>query len=82
MNTSYRGPSAARAVGASEGFLYIRAEYPLAVKRIDEAIEKCVDAGLLGNDILGSGFSLSLRLSPRHINKLPGTLFETHVTTP
>lgn len=53
---------AARAVGANEGFLYIRAEYPLAVKRIQEAIEKCVEAGLLGEDILGSGFSLSLKI--------------------
>jgi len=53
---------AARAVGASKGFLYIRAEYPLAVKRVQEAIDKCVDAGLLGDDILGSGYSLSLKI--------------------
>ena len=50
----------ALAVGADEGVLYIRAEYPLATKRICEAIEKCEDAGLLGDNILGSDFSLKL----------------------
>ncbi len=51
---------AARAVGAEEGYLYIRAEYPHAVTRIREAIRRCEAAGLLGNDILGSGARLSL----------------------
>jgi NADH-quinone oxidoreductase subunit F len=51
---------AARAVGAEEGYLYIRAEYPHAVTRIREAIRRCEDAGLLGDDIMGSGSRLSL----------------------
>lgn len=53
---------AAKAVGASEGFLYIRAEYPLAVKRIREALETCEKEGLLGDDILGSRCSLKLSI--------------------
>jgi NADH-quinone oxidoreductase subunit F len=51
---------AARAIGAREGFFYIRAEYPLAVKRIKEAIEVCNARGLLGEMIMGSDFSLEL----------------------
>ena len=53
---------AAFAVGASEGVLYIRAEYPLAVKRIREALKRCREKGLLGDNILGTGFRLSLRI--------------------
>jgi NADH:ubiquinone oxidoreductase subunit F (NADH-binding)/NADH:ubiquinone oxidoreductase subunit E/NAD-dependent dihydropyrimidine dehydrogenase PreA subunit len=53
---------AARAVGATEGVLYIRAEYPLAVKRVNEAIAVMTDRGLLGDDILASGWSLRLRV--------------------
>jgi len=53
---------AAHTVGADEGFLYIRAEYPLAVRRISEAIDKCRQRGLLGNNIVGSGFSLNLSI--------------------
>lgn len=45
---------AARAVGASEGYFYIRAEYPLAVSRIRDALRKCEERGLLGDDILGT----------------------------
>ncbi len=48
---------AAYAIGADKGFFYIRAEYPLAVERIRRAIGQARDAGLLGRDILGSGFS-------------------------
>jgi NADH-quinone oxidoreductase subunit F len=51
---------AARAVGASEGVFYIRAEYPLAVQRLTEALGRCRDRGLLGERILGSQFSLHL----------------------
>lgn len=51
---------AAYAVGASEGLFYIRAEYPLAVTRIKEALAFCREEGLLGNNILGSGFSFNL----------------------
>ncbi|MDI6447477.1 NAD(P)H-dependent oxidoreductase subunit E [Anaerobaca lacustris] len=53
---------AARCIGAKEGYLYIRAEYPLAIKRIGEAIEKCVERGYLGDGILGSDFSLHLKI--------------------
>ncbi|MEZ5277824.1 MAG: NADH-ubiquinone oxidoreductase-F iron-sulfur binding region domain-containing protein [Opitutaceae bacterium] len=44
-------------VGASKGYFYIRAEYPLAVARVRRAIEEARSAGLLGENILGSGFS-------------------------
>jgi len=50
------------AVGANEGVLYIRAEYPLAVKRIREGIEICQNKGLLGNNILGTNFSFNLKI--------------------
>ena len=53
---------AARAIGASEGFLYIRAEYPLATKRIRDAIRLCEQRGYLGEDIFGSGTSLKLKV--------------------
>ena len=53
---------AARCVGAREGYLYIRAEYPLAIKRVTEAIEKCVEKGFLGDNIMGSDFSLRLKI--------------------
>ena len=44
------------AVGANEGYIYARAEYPLAVKRIRIALEQAQERGFLGKDILGSGF--------------------------
>jgi NADH-quinone oxidoreductase subunit F len=50
------------AVGADEGILYIRAEYPLAVKRVQEALENCYEHGYLGENILDSGFSFNLRI--------------------
>ena len=51
---------AAFAIGASKGYFYIRAEYPLAVERINKAIKQAYDFGLLGTNILGSTFSLDL----------------------
>ncbi len=48
------------AVGASKAYLYVRAEYPLAVSRMREAIDKATRAGLLGDRIAGSDFSLHL----------------------
>jgi NADH:ubiquinone oxidoreductase subunit F (NADH-binding)/(2Fe-2S) ferredoxin/NAD-dependent dihydropyrimidine dehydrogenase PreA subunit len=48
---------AAYAVGASSGFFYIRAEYPLAIKRIKQAIEQARSMGLIGNNIFGTEFS-------------------------
>jgi len=53
---------AAKAVGASQGFLYIRAEYPLAVERVRKALELCYEANLLGPNILGSDFSFDLSI--------------------
>jgi NADH-quinone oxidoreductase subunit F len=53
---------AAYAVGAREGVLYIRAEYPLAVRRVREALARCRAAGLLGDRVLGTNFSLRLRI--------------------
>ncbi|MBN1973084.1 MAG: NAD(P)H-dependent oxidoreductase subunit E [Sedimentisphaerales bacterium] len=54
---------AAYCVGADEGYLYIRAEYPLALERIRNAIENCKQRGFLGNNILQSGFSLNLKIA-------------------
>lgn len=51
---------AAYATGASEGIFYIRAEYPLAVRRIREALQLCKEEGLIGKNILGSGFDFKL----------------------
>lgn len=48
---------AAYAVGAQEGYVYVRAEYPLAVSRLKTAIAQAEEAGFLGENILGSGFS-------------------------
>ncbi|HAG10894.1 MAG TPA: NADH-quinone oxidoreductase subunit F [Desulfotomaculum sp.] len=51
------------AIGSNLGYIYIRDEYPLAVKRITIAIEKAREFGLLGKNILGSGFSFDLIIS-------------------
>ena len=48
------------AIGAEEGYIYVRAEYPLAVKHLRKAIEDAEEAGLLGDNILGSGFSFRI----------------------
>jgi len=48
------------AMGASKGFVYCRAEYPLALRRLRAAIDKAYELGLLGKDIFGSGFSFDL----------------------
>jgi NADP-reducing hydrogenase subunit HndC len=53
---------AAYAIGAAKGYFYIRAEYPLAVKRIQEALDQCHDAGLLGDSILSSKFSFDAEI--------------------
>ena len=58
---------AGRAVGAQNGYIYVRAEYPLAVERLKIAIAKAEELGLLGDDIMGSGFSFHL-----HVNKGAG----------
>ena len=53
---------AALAVGADEGILYIRAEYPLAVHRMQEAIKECDRRGVLGDHVLDSSFALRLKV--------------------
>lgn len=58
---------AAYAVGAEEGYIYVRAEYPLAISRLKLAIEQAEECGLLGDHILGTDFSFHL-----HINKGAG----------
>lgn len=52
----------ARAIGASEGIVYVRAEYPLAIVRLQNAIDQAREKGYLGNDIFGTGFSFDLRI--------------------
>ncbi|WP_458786186.1 NADH-ubiquinone oxidoreductase-F iron-sulfur binding region domain-containing protein [Vallitalea sediminicola] len=47
-------------IGADQGFIYVRAEYPIAVERLSIALEQAKEVGLLGNDILGTGFSFDL----------------------
>ena len=60
---------AAYAIGATEGYIYIRAENPLAVKRLKIAIKQAEEKGFLGENILGSSFSFQLKL-----RKGPGLL--------
>ena len=50
------------AIGATKGFVYIRAEYPLAIHRLQLAIRQATELGLLGKDILGSGFDFEIEL--------------------
>jgi NADH:ubiquinone oxidoreductase subunit F (NADH-binding)/(2Fe-2S) ferredoxin len=49
-----------RTIGAHQGYIYIRAEYPLAIERLKIAIQQAREYGLLGKDILGSGFDFDL----------------------
>ena len=53
---------AAYAIGAHKGFVYIRAEYPIAVKRLQIAIDQAKEYGLLGKNILGTGFDFDLEI--------------------
>jgi NADP-reducing hydrogenase subunit HndC len=50
------------AIGATEGFIYVRAEYPIAVKRLQIAIDQAKEYGLLGDNILGTGFKFDLEI--------------------
>jgi NADH-quinone oxidoreductase subunit F len=52
----------AYAMGASEGIAYVRAEYPLAVKRFKLAIEQATEYGLMGKNILGTGFNFTIEV--------------------
>ena len=53
----------AYAIGAGHGFIYIRAEYPLALERLNQALEQARDYGLLGQDILGTDFGFDISVS-------------------
>jgi len=53
---------AAKAINAHYGYIYVRAEYPLAVQRLQLAIEQAKDNGLLGKNILGTGFDLDIEI--------------------
>ncbi len=50
------------AIGANYGYIYCRAEYPLAIERLERAIKTCHEYGLLGENILGSGFKFDLKI--------------------
>jgi len=52
----------AYAMGADEGYIYCRAEYPLAIKRLQTAIRQATDYGLLGENVLGTDFNFSLHI--------------------
>ena len=51
------------AIGAAQGYIYVRAEYPLAIERLNTALEQATGSGLLGNDILGTGFAFHIQLT-------------------
>ncbi len=53
---------AAKAINAHYGYIYVRAEYPLAVHRLQIAIDQAKENGLLGKDILGTGFDLDIEI--------------------
>ncbi|HZK02277.1 MAG TPA: NADH-quinone oxidoreductase subunit NuoF [Anaerovoracaceae bacterium] len=50
------------AIGATKGFIYVRAEYPVAVRRLEIAIEQAKEKGLLGKNIFGSGFDFDIEI--------------------
>ncbi|WP_458306241.1 NADH-ubiquinone oxidoreductase-F iron-sulfur binding region domain-containing protein [Gudongella ferriphila] len=52
----------AYAIGAEEGIIYVRAEYPLAIKRLDIAIKQARESGYLGKNIMGTGFNFDIRI--------------------
>ncbi|WP_027338953.1 NADH-quinone oxidoreductase subunit NuoF [Halonatronum saccharophilum] len=52
----------AYAIGADEGYVYVRAEYPLAIKRLQNAIDQAKEYGLLGDNLFGSDFSFKLQI--------------------
>ena len=65
------------AIGADEGYIYVRAEYPIAVKRLEIAIKQAREYGLLGKDIFSTGFNFRSAI----LTTSPGsTLPATHST--
>ncbi|MEK7812672.1 MAG: NADH-ubiquinone oxidoreductase-F iron-sulfur binding region domain-containing protein, partial [Candidatus Desantisbacteria bacterium] len=57
---------AAYAARAEKGYIYVRSEYPLAIKHLELAISRAVELGLLGDNILGTGFSLQIEIKEGH----------------
>jgi NADH-quinone oxidoreductase subunit F len=53
---------AAYAIGCKFGYVYCRAEYPLAIKRLQKAIDTCIEKGILGKDCMGLGFEFNMRI--------------------
>ena len=53
---------AARAIGADAGYIYVRAEYPEAIRHLKHAISEATKRGFLGDNILGKGFNFNIRL--------------------
>ncbi|MEW6573503.1 MAG: NADH-quinone oxidoreductase subunit F, partial [Bacillota bacterium] len=66
----------AYAIGSDEGYIYVRAEYPLAVKRLEQAIVQARERGLLGENILNSGFNFDI-----HVKKGAGAFICGESTT-
>ncbi|KKL27079.1 hypothetical protein LCGC14_2388770, partial [marine sediment metagenome] len=54
---------AASAIGAKEGYIYVRAEYPIAIDHLSASVEEAVAYGFLGDDIMGTGFDFSIRIN-------------------
>ena len=52
----------AYAIGCTYGYVYVRAEYPLAIKRLQKAIDTCYEKGILGKDCMGLGFKFDLKI--------------------
>lgn len=52
----------AKATGSHQGYIYVRAEYPLATKRLQIALDQCYETGLLGKNIFGTGFDFDLKI--------------------
>ena len=51
------------AVGAQKGYIYVRAEYPLAIERVANALRQCEEKGILGDNILGSGYQFCIEIA-------------------
>ena len=72
------------AIGASQGYIYVRAEYPIAVKRLQIAIDQAHEYGLLGEDIFGTGFNFDIKIrlrraqTPSSVPGSQGSVSEAH----
>ena len=54
---------AGHAIGARQGYIYVRAEYPLAIERLQIALRQAEESGILGEDVLGNGFSFHIEIA-------------------